>query len=61
VFENFVQAMSFIVQVGFLAEKQGHHPEILMYIIGKFKIVYMMQMVLTKKDFDLASAIEKLG
>jgi 4a-hydroxytetrahydrobiopterin dehydratase len=25
VFENFVQAMSFIVQVGFLAEKQGHH------------------------------------
>jgi 4a-hydroxytetrahydrobiopterin dehydratase len=28
VFENFVQAMSFIVQVGLLSEKQGHHPEI---------------------------------
>lgn len=28
VFKNFVQAMGFMVQVGILAEKQNHHPEI---------------------------------
>jgi 4a-hydroxytetrahydrobiopterin dehydratase len=30
VFKNFSQALSFIVQVGIL-EKQGHHPELLMF------------------------------
>jgi 4a-hydroxytetrahydrobiopterin dehydratase len=32
-FQNFSQALSFIVQVGILAEKQGHHPELLMFTI----------------------------
>jgi pterin-4a-carbinolamine dehydratase len=32
VFKNFSQALSFIVQV-ILAEKQGHHPELLMFTI----------------------------
>ena len=28
VFKNFSQALGFIVQVGILAEKQNHHPEL---------------------------------
>jgi pterin-4a-carbinolamine dehydratase len=31
-FQNFSQALSFIVQVG-IFEKQGHHPELLMFTI----------------------------
>jgi 4a-hydroxytetrahydrobiopterin dehydratase len=27
-FDNFIKAMGFMVQVGIVAEKQGHHPEI---------------------------------
>jgi 4a-hydroxytetrahydrobiopterin dehydratase len=36
-FQNFSQALSFIVQVGILAEKQGHHPE-LFYVYNKVNI-----------------------
>jgi 4a-hydroxytetrahydrobiopterin dehydratase len=62
VFENFVQAMSFIVQVGLLSEKQGHHPEIFnVYNKVNLRLSTHDADGLTKKDFDLASAIEKLG
>lgn len=62
VFDDFVKAMGFIVQVGFLAEKHGHHPEIF-NVYNKVNLRLSTHDVggLTMKDFDLAFAIEKLS
>lgn len=61
VFENFIQAMGFMVRVGILAEKQGHHPEMFnVYNKVNLRLSTHDADGLTKKDFDLASAIEKL-
>lgn len=61
VFKNFVQAMGFIVQVGIIAEKQGHHPEIFnVYNKVNLRLTTHDADGLTKKDIELASAIEKL-
>lgn len=59
VFLNFPQALGFIVQVGLLAEKQQHHPEL-------FNVHNKVTLRLnthdsggvTQKDFDLAHAID---
>ncbi|MGK0255343.1 MAG: 4a-hydroxytetrahydrobiopterin dehydratase [Mariniflexile sp.] len=61
VFKNFSQALSFIVQVGILAEKQGHHPE-LFNVYNKVNIRLATHDAggLTDKDFTLAKAIELL-
>lgn len=61
VFENFSQALGFIVQVGLLAEKQNHHPE-LFNVYNKVDIRLSTHDAdgLTDKDFDLAKEIEKL-
>ena len=62
VFDNFVQAMGFIVQVGILAEKQGHHPEIFnVYNKVNIRLSTHDAYGLTQKDFDLALAIQGLG
>ncbi|MFT5251603.1 MAG: 4a-hydroxytetrahydrobiopterin dehydratase [Flavobacteriales bacterium] len=61
VFDNFVKAMGFMVQVGILAEKQGHHPEIVnVYNKVNLRLTTHDADGLTIKDFDLATAIEKL-
>ena len=60
-FKDFSEALSFIVRVGLLAEKQGHHPEI-------FNIYNNVTLSLdthdaggiTEKDFLLAAAVDKL-
>lgn len=61
VFKNFSQALGFIVQVGLLAEKQNHHPE-LFNVYNKVDIRLSTHDAdgLTDKDFDLAKEIEKL-
>jgi 4a-hydroxytetrahydrobiopterin dehydratase len=61
VFKNFSQALGFIVQVGILAEKQGHHPE-LFNVYNKVNIRLSTHDAngLTDKDFNLAKAIELL-
>lgn len=61
VFKNFSQALGFIVQLGLLAEKQNHHPE-LFNVYNKVNIRLSTHDAngLTDKDFDLAKAIEKL-
>lgn len=61
VFKNFSQALGFIVQVGLLAEKQNHHPE-LFNVYNKVNIRLSTHDAngLTDKDFNLAEAIEKL-
>ena len=61
VFKNFSEALGFIVQVGLLAEKQGHHPE-LFNVFNKVNIRLSTHDAngLTDKDFNLAKAIENL-
>lgn len=61
VFKNFNQALGFMVQVGFLAEKQNHHPE-LFNVYNKVNIRLSTHDAggLTDKDFVLAKAIEQL-
>lgn len=61
VFKNFSQALGFIVQVGLLAEKQNHHPE-LFNVYNKVNIRLNTHDAggLTDKDFDLAKAIHKI-
>lgn len=61
IFKNFNQALGFIVQVGLLAEKANHHPE-LFNVYNKVNIRLSTHDAegLTDKDFALAKAIEQL-
>lgn len=62
IFENFVQAISFVLKVGFEAEKIDHHPDILLHSWNKVKIILSTHSEngVTKKDFDLAKRIKNL-
>ncbi len=61
VFKNFSQALSFIVQVGILAEKANHHPELFnVYNKVNIRLTTHDANGLTDKDFDLATNIETL-
>lgn len=59
-FENFKEALGFIVRVGFEAEQLGHHPE-LFNVYNTVKIELSTHDAggkVTQKDIDLATAIE---
>ncbi|MBE0392709.1 4a-hydroxytetrahydrobiopterin dehydratase [Flavobacterium sp. PL002] len=60
-FKNFTEAIAFIVQLGFIAEKLNHHPE-LFNVYNKVNIRLSTPDAggLTYKDFDLAKAINEL-
>lgn len=60
-FKNFTQALGFIVQVGVLAEKMNHHPE-LFNVYNKVNIRLSTHDLggVTTKDFELAKQIEIL-
>ena len=60
-FKNFTQALGFIVQVGVLAEKMNHHPE-LFNVYNKVNIRLSTHDLggVTTKDFELAKQIESL-
>ena len=60
-FKNFTQALGFIVQVGLLAEKLNHHPE-LFNVYNKVNISLNTHDSggVTTKDFELATQIESL-
>ncbi len=60
-FPDFSQALGFIVQVGLLAEKSNHHPE----LFNVFNTVIIRLTThdadgVTDKDIDLAKNIEKM-
>jgi 4a-hydroxytetrahydrobiopterin dehydratase len=60
-FENFSQALGFMVQVGILAEKMNHHPEWFnVYNKVNIRLTTHDASGLTDKDFELAGKIEKL-
>ena len=60
-FKNFVEAFSFMTAVALIAEKSGHHPN-WKNVYNKVNIALNTHDAdgLTKKDFDLAGAIDKI-
>jgi len=59
-FSNFREAISFIVRMSFYAEEFNHHPE-LFNVYNKVKLTLTTHDAgnqVTKKDIELASAIE---
>lgn len=60
-FKDFSESLSFIVKVGLLAEKQGHHPEI-WNVYNKVTLSLNTHDAngITEKDFTLASSIDDL-
>ncbi len=61
-FKDFVQALGFIVQVGLLAEKKNHHPELLnVYNKVTLRLSTHDAEGVTSKDIALAKAIDELA
>ena len=61
-FKNFTEAMAFLVQLAFIAEKQNHHPEILnVYNKVTLRLSTHDEDGVTDKDFKLAAAIDSLN
>ena len=61
-FDDFNQALGFIVRVGLLAEQHNHHPE-LFNVYNTVRIALSTHDAgdkVTQKDVDLAGAIQKL-
>lgn len=60
-FPDFVSALAFVNKVGEVAEKEGHHPDILLGW-GKAEITTWTHKIdgLTESDFILAAKIDKL-
>jgi len=61
-FPDFAKALEFVNKVGYVAEAQNHHPDILLSW-GKVEITTFTHTAngLTEKDFTLAAAIEDLN
>ncbi len=60
-FENFAEALSFVNQVGAIAEQRDHHPDISFgWGYAEFSITTHDTGGLTQNDFDLAAAIENI-
>ena len=60
-FENFIKSQDFVVDVGKIAEQEGHHPDI-SYGWGYAKIKISTHAIkgLAESDFILAAKIDKL-
>ena len=60
-FKDFIKALGFIIQVGFIAEKKNHHPELFnVYNKVTLRLNTHTENAVTTKDIDLALAIDKL-
>ncbi|TRX03941.1 4a-hydroxytetrahydrobiopterin dehydratase [Flavobacterium gawalongense] len=60
-FIDFTQALGFIVQVGVMAEKRNHHPELFnVYNKVTIRLTTHDANGVTDKDIDLAKAIEQI-
>jgi 4a-hydroxytetrahydrobiopterin dehydratase len=58
-FDTFSQALGFIVQVGLVAEKCNHHPELFnVYNKVTIRLSTHDANAVTQKDIDLAKAID---
>jgi len=62
VFKNFSEALAFIVQIGYVSEKQNHHAEIWnVYNKVTLRLSTHDAGGVTDKDIKLAAAIDKLA
>ena len=61
-FENFIKSQDFVVDVGKIAEQEGHHPDI-SYGWGYAKIKISTHAIkgLAESDFILAAKIDKIN
>ncbi|RAR47887.1 4a-hydroxytetrahydrobiopterin dehydratase [Flavobacterium lacus] len=60
-FKNFSEALAFIVQIGTVAEKQNHHPEITnVYNKVSLQLTTHDSDGVTEKDIKLALAIDTI-
>jgi 4a-hydroxytetrahydrobiopterin dehydratase len=61
-FDDFNQAMDFINQIHPLAEKQNHHPDILLHSYNRVKVMIYThdENRITEKDYKLAKEIDKI-
>ena len=60
-FKNFLESLNFINEVGKIAEREGHHPDILFgWGYAKIKIFTHKIKGLVESDFILASKIDKI-
>ncbi len=61
-FKNFKEALSFVNQVGDVAESENHHPNIYLYGWNKVRITLITHAIegLSINDFILASKIDRL-
>lgn len=60
-FKNFAQALSFIVHVGIIAERYGHHPEIHnVYNNVTLRLTTHDYNGVTEKDIALATEVDKI-
>jgi len=60
-FKNFREALAFVVQVGLLAERMDHHPDIeIRYRQVTLRLSTHSAGGLTEKDFQLAQQIDAL-
>lgn len=59
--KNFSEALAFIVQIGILAEKQNHHPEISnVYNKVSLRLTTHDSEGVTEKDIKLALSIDEI-
>ena len=60
-FENFLKSQKFVNQVGSIAEKEGHHPDII-FGWGYAKVQIFTHKIngLVESDFILAAKIDKI-
>ena len=61
IFENFLQSQKFVSEVGSVAEKESHHPDIIFgFCYAKIQIFTHKIKGLVESDFILAAKIDKI-
>ena len=61
-FKNFLESQKFVNEVGNLAEKEGHHPDVMFgWGYAKVKIFTHKIKGLVESDFILAAKIDKIN
>jgi len=61
VFKDFIESLSFVVKVGMVAEKMGHHPDITInYNKVSLSLTTHDAGGITEKDYKLAKLIDEL-
>ncbi len=61
-FNNFKEALDFVNKVGQLAEKEGHHPDILLHSYNQLKVILVTHAIggLSNNDFIMAAKIDNM-